>query len=293
MASIQLMTRITNVLQRSRSWLSRALRLLTSKSVQACWVGGRNWGDQLTPFLISQLAGRTTVPPVTRWLTTYTMVGSVLGSSSARAHVWGAGFISADAKPDGRPKKIHAVRGPLSREIFIRHGMECPPVYGDPAILLSTILPRENSKEYRFGIIPHYVDKGHPWISEQLASFGAETKIIDIESGISDVVDQINQCEFIISSSLHGLICADTYSIPNTRISLSTDVLGGDFKFRDYRLGVGGIEYVNHWPVEEGLDLPRLAAASTLIDVTQPAKRLLSVFPIALRDEGKVTFREG
>lgn len=293
MASIQLMTVVTHAVRRSRNWLSRALKLLTSNSVQAHWVGGRNWGDQLTPFLISQLAGRATVPPVTRWLPAYTMVGSVLGSSSARAHVWGAGFISAGAKPDGRPKKIHAVRGPLSREIFLRQGMECPPVYGDPAILLSTILPRENTKEYRFGIIPHYVDKGHPWISEQLACFGAETKIIDIESGISEVVDQINQCEFIISSSLHGLICADTYSIPNTRISLSTRILGGDFKFRDYRLGVGGIEYVNHWPVQSGLDLPQLAAASTLTDVTQPAKRLRSVFPIAFLAQGPVTFRRG
>jgi pyruvyltransferase len=42
----------------------------------------------------------------------------------------------------------------------------------------------------------------------------------------------------ILSSSLHGLICADAYGIPNAWIWLSEKLRGGDFKFRDYRLSI-------------------------------------------------------
>ena len=41
-----------------------------------------------------------------------------------------------------------------------------------------------------------------------------------------------------MSSSLHGLIAADAYGIPNARINLTGRLVGGDFKFEDYALSV-------------------------------------------------------
>ena len=53
-----------------------------------------------------------------------------------------------------------------------------------------------------------------------------------------NVIDQIRSCEYIISSSLHGLIVSDAYNIPNVWIKVSEKVIGGEFKFKDYFSGV-------------------------------------------------------
>ena len=49
----------------------------------------------------------------------------------------------------------------------------------------------------------------------------------------------VKSCDLIVSSSLHGLICADAYGVPNEWIQLSDDLIGGNFKFRDHMLSLG------------------------------------------------------
>jgi hypothetical protein len=59
-------------------------------------------------------------------------------------------------------------------------------------------------------------------------------KIINVTAGIYEFIDQLKECEYIISSSLHGLIAADAYGIPNHRVKISKLLLGGDFKYLDH-----------------------------------------------------------
>jgi hypothetical protein len=54
-----------------------------------------------------------------------------------------------------------------------------------------------------------------------------------------EVISQIAQCNSILSSSLHGLITADSLRIPNIRIEISTAIRGGDWKFNDYYSAFG------------------------------------------------------
>jgi hypothetical protein len=53
------------------------------------------------------------------------------------------------------------------------------------------------------------------------------------------VTNEITNSEFVVSSSLHGLIIADAFGIPNARLRISDRMPGGDWKFMDYFSSVG------------------------------------------------------
>ena len=48
------------------------------------------------------------------------------------------------------------------------------------------------------------------------------------------MLTQIAQCRCVLSSSLHGLIAADSFHIPNLHIVFSDRPLGDGYKFDDY-----------------------------------------------------------
>ena len=84
-------------------------------------------------------------------------------------------------------------------------------------------------------MIPHWIDLDKPEV-QRLKELGFE--IIDIRSKTEDLVQSIHRVDRILSSSLHGLIVSDAYRIPNARVTFGNDIIGGDFKFEDYRLSV-------------------------------------------------------
>ncbi len=103
----------------------------------------------------------------------------------------------------------------------------------DPGLMASIIYKWKNTKKYNVGIIPHYIDKNSEALSNiKLSKY--THKLIDIQDTAKNVCREISECDFILSSSLHGLIFADSYNIPNFHIVLSDKVAGGDYKFKDY-----------------------------------------------------------
>jgi pyruvyltransferase len=134
------------------------------------------------------------------------------------------------------PKKISAVRGPLTRKRIIKTGIECPEIYGDPALLYPKIYKPNITKKYKLGIIPHYIEKENNFLKNFKKI--PEIKLIDIEGPINSVVDDICSCKYIASSSLHGIILADAYCVSSVWIKFSDNVWGEGFKFRDYFLSV-------------------------------------------------------
>lgn len=191
-----------------------------------------NWGDLLNKTLIEKISRKKVV-----WinhgntLEKYICIGSILQRADAGSIIWGAGFLSNSRKLGTTPRKICAVRGKLTRNIILGQGIDCPEVYGDPALLYPKYYKPDIKKKYRLGIIPHYIDATNEWFKTNTSK---EVLKIDILSGIDKVVDQILSCDYIASSSLHGIIAADAYGIPSKWLEFSDKVLGGGFKFEDY-----------------------------------------------------------
>ena len=164
-------------------------------------------------------------------------IGSILQWATPQTIVWGSGFISAKSSIHAQPLKICAVRGPLSRQRVLDLGYKCPEVYGDPALLYPRYYHRHQTKKHKLGLVAHYIDR-HDAQFQRLVRSG---KVLDInvKGNVNGVIDQINSCERIVSSSLHGLILADAYGIPSTWIKITDKVIGNGFKFRDYFASVG------------------------------------------------------
>lgn len=208
-------------------------------SVRLFWFKNtQNFGDSLNPILLQTLTGKSV-----KWVKFYTpklhyiAIGSILETATKDTVVWGSGFISEEKHCFEKPQKICAVRGPKSREILINDGIECPEIYGDPALLLPKIYSPMIQKKYKLGIIPHFIDKENAWL--QNIKQNNDVKFIDIQNpDIFKVIDEILSCEKIASSSLHGIIVADAYHIPSLWIEFSDKVMGKGFKFLDYFLSV-------------------------------------------------------
>lgn len=196
-----------------------------------------NWGDAIAPHIAYHLSGRKVVNHrdvfnlVGR--TVYTTIGSMLGSMKTPGfEVWGSGFVDSGASLQVRPGRIHAVRGPLTAEKLRTAGVSCPDVYGDPALVVPDfIVPKASAERFELGIIPHFKEKQLPNV-RRLAAEGAH--IIDIQAGLQEVVDEINKCDHIASSSLHGLVAADAYQVPAIWVTFSNRPYGDGFKFKDY-----------------------------------------------------------
>ena len=206
----------------------------------------RNWGDDINYFLLKKIFKRNIVCYDYSSIShrtdkdNYLAIGSTLTLlCNSKSIVWGAGVIDPVADLPEKPRKVLAVRGPLTRKYLLERGIECPAIYGDPALLTPKIYTPHTEKKYRLGIIPHYSDFDSP-ILERLKK-DPSIKFIQMEgyNKWTDVIDQINSCEQIASSSLHGLILAEAYNIPNLWIEIKGNLLGGHFKFHDFFLSIG------------------------------------------------------
>ena len=151
--------------------------------------------------------------------------------------VCGAGMIGPNHFPKHNPNKLKEmkmVRGPLTYNRLISKGYKVKKVFGDPGILFSDIYKSSSIKKYSIGIIPHSIDKKSSNV-KKLVNMGC--KMIDIqqaEGNEEKFLDEINECNLIFSSSLHGIVIGDSYNIPSFHIKFSDNVTGGSFKFEDY-----------------------------------------------------------
>lgn len=236
-----------------------------------------NWGDVLNPYLIEKMTG---VPP--RFVKRgegLLAIGSVIKYATGKSDVWGSGSSRNPEKvsPNAR---YHAVRGPITRKIVMSNGGFCPPVYGDPALLLPIFFNPKVRKKYKLGYIPHYQHKD--------IDIPCDAKKISVlrvsDADIEEFIKEILECEYIISTSLHGIIAANAYGIPARWATFSKSekmIHGDDMKFQDYFLSV-------RMPVQKPLDLSEIGRIDSsyiikhmdhTVELKFDAKALIEAFP--------------
>lgn len=200
-----------------------------------------NWGDGMNYFLATLISNNNNdikALPANMGYPGYLFVGSIIEwAKGNEIEICGSGFINR-GELQFKPKKIHFVRGPLTRKRFLDKNIFCPEIYGDPALLFPKFYNPTIDKKYELGIIPHRYHYNSPLINQFKNVSGI--KIINIDRqdiGSYGFINEVLECEAIVSTSLHGLIIADAYNIPTGWIHIS-NLIGGWFKFTDYLMSI-------------------------------------------------------
>lgn len=198
--------------------------------------GQKNFGDWLSPVLCHHLSGKEIVHAKANQAD-LVAIGSILQRVKNRfwnrkTNIWGSGFIKEQA-PITAKHTFHAVRG--KKTAFLIKGAEIKTL-GDPGLLVNMLFPEHNKteKKHKVGLVAHYKDQNSSLIKELQSTLDDEVLVIDIFSETYDFMKKVASCECILSSSLHGLVTADAFGIPNSWLKLSDQLRGGYFKFQDY-----------------------------------------------------------
>ncbi len=217
-----------------------------------------NYGDLLARYIVEQLSGKQIIKHTGNNSYHLCSVGSVLNRNKMCSNtvVWGSGFLTPQTArykivltkirqylrgKVGQPVYL-AVRGRKTREILLKAGYVCPEIYADPALIMPKLyFPKINTK-FKLGVVLH-------WSQEKFASMFNNiegVRVININRKYSEMnsfIDEVLSCNYILSSSLHGLIIANAYKIPCVRLKIekapiATSEEKDDFKFEDYVSGL-------------------------------------------------------
>ena len=234
----------------------------------------RNWGDDFNPWLFNKLTGEEAIYCPHKSCHRLLMAGSILTGAGEYDTCWGTGLISDNLITPLKLSKALAVRGPLSAEKLEQSGITAPVIYGDPGLIASKLIPLPKNKKYKRSVIPHYVDrdKGEKFAEEM------GFHVINVDLPIEKFIEEVASSEEVWSSSLHGIICAESMQIPTTWIKFSDRIVGGLFKYHDYLLGT-------QRQIRQPLDLSKTwsnrisSQCLDSFDVNSIMQNLLSVFP--------------
>jgi len=188
------------------------------------------------------------------------LIGSNLGDIKNGDIVCGVGFHHHTQNIQSKEHQINCVRGPLSLKTLNKQldkPVKC--FLGDPALLLKLFHKPKFRKDLvgKIGVVPHV--SNIDYFKKQVDGL-SDFYLIDPTNRWEQVVDEIYSCDKIISSSLHGLICADAYDKPNVWIRIPGQSIPpccensdyGDFKYWDYLLSQGReIKFINN--IQENL----------------------------------------
>lgn len=231
--------RIDHVLNQKMMRLQLLARLQKAgidrpQTVKVWWSRGlKNFGDELMGYLLAHIAGLDCV--FDRKMR-FIGIGSTARFARDRTLLWGSGIIRRDEVIRTQPQCL-AVRGPLTRQTLFYNNIECPEVYGDPAMLFPLFYAPKLPKSVKTLIVPHFK---HTNLMEQHADFDYADLQVRSITDIETIIDTIIKAPCVLTSSLHGFVFCVAYGIPVSVFQREDKAIGGDnIKFEDFCMGVG------------------------------------------------------
>lgn len=237
-------------------------------------------------------------------------------------HFWGTGVdaernaVDPETRSYLRPPNtefhVHALRGPNSARTLRAVGIDVPEVFGDPVWMLPRFWPMaEVKKRYKLGVILHLSElaerspqsKPKPDLHRYGIPEGMRDDIHIINTlceatydGLYQKVAEIVSCDMIVSTSLHGLVIAETYGIPccwfatygtgeGKALELNNSRHRVEHRVRDFYSGVGretvsayclSRSKVTHW--DKVMDW----VGSTWTPLGYDDRALIEAFPVPL-----------
>ncbi|RRN77026.1 polysaccharide pyruvyl transferase family protein, partial [Pseudoxanthomonas sp. SGD-10] len=235
--------------------------------------GSINFGDHLSYIIVTKILADNglLLEEETTTQSRLLALGSVLHFANTGDTIWGTGFNGKIKLEEHKYANldVRAVRGPLTRNFLLERGIEVPEIYGDPALLLPHIFPKKFTKNQNkpFVIVPNLHDL-------KIAKEKEWKNIVSPLNSWNKCIKQILEAEFVIASSLHGLIIAEAYGIPARYIRLSEEE--NLFKYNDYLMGTGRGEIEYARTIEEALEMKGMSP------IQFDHSKLLSAFPLDL-----------
>ena len=253
-----------------------------------------NWGDELNfNFLGSIFDVDFVLDNKKDCYDNYCLIGSILNNRYVDNNtiIWGSGIQDETIVLERKPKKVLAVRGPLTRKFLMDQGINCPEVYGDPSVLLPYFYYPNVTKKYEIGLIPHWESLNSKLVEK--LSQDERVHLIKMKGygSWTDLIDEILSCKYIVSESLHGLIMAESYGIPNLWCNITLNKY--EVKFHDYFLSIG-LDRCNPFPIREGTLVENLLSVLKFykkgngIDID----KLIAVCPFEFKQDKKDTIKE-
>jgi pyruvyltransferase len=225
---------------------------LCSRNLYRKIIHKHNFGDYLSYYLVSKLSGSHIRVVGSNETNKLLAIGTILSRIQNNDIVWGSGARSYENIPYRKNVKFFAIRGPLTCQALLSRGLiekshadKIP--FFDPAILLKIVhpeltFPKEKSFTHKSKtvIIPHYSELRS---IRDLGTSNFIPKNIQVLNPFwhpLKLAQNIAVSDRVISSSLHGLIVAESLGVEAIpfRTAMNTEF---SFKYEDYYEGTGRI----------------------------------------------------
>jgi hypothetical protein len=268
---------------------------------------GGNFGDEIGPAVIMKIVenkygcSRQDIPvfnlagenPRGKNVSCLFSLGSIFHMVRNGDHVWGTGMNANPKRLQALDKlknvSFYSVRGPKTEALVQeKTHVNTSIAHGDPGFLVPFLFAQYRNRQEgrrkgdspRFCFVPHFHDRDYKDIK-----IYPDVYVIHVKNSWQAVSDQLMGCDYVASTSLHGVIVADSMGIPTCWFQFEdTDTIKteGGFKYQDY---FEAIDQRGQVPVQNFHQILNVSIYKSEIELNRRvdiAKRTIMSFPYHL-----------